>query len=122
LGETDETLFVLSISRTPFYVRVFDLQVGDGSTSIIDQAKAEIEDALEEYFLGLVPFVDSIDSELDRKDTVTTASVSKEVQDILYSLGGSIGGLTVGTSPYIDSSPYQLGQGEKAKLGTIDYA
>ena len=121
LGLTDETLFVVSISRTAFYVRINGLTI---SADIEAQVKSDIETALTNYFLAITPFVDGIDSVIDRNDKITDLTVSQVVQDVLSANGGSATGINFGLSPGASLIEYQLSPGELAKLtaGGVSYA
>jgi hypothetical protein len=121
LGLTDDTLYVESISRTEFYVQINNLSVSD---DLVAKAKAEVEDALTAYFLEIKPFVDGLDSIVDRKDKITDLTVSDVVADVLSSNGGTADSVAF-SNVQGDSIPsYQLSQGELAKLaesGGITY-
>jgi uncharacterized phage protein gp47/JayE len=118
LGITDDTLYVESITRTEFYVTITDLDVSDESE--VD-AKSDISSFLILYFLSLNPFVESIDSIRDRNDTITDLTVSKVVQDVLSTYGGTASVVEFGVEGGSSEETYTLSAGEKAKLGTLSY-
>lgn len=120
LGLTDDTLFVESISRTEFFVEIRTLTVPD---DLVAKAKSEILDALTAYFLLIKPFVDGLDSILDRNDKITDLTVSNVVQDVLSANGGTAAGVSFGLSLGESLPEYQLSPGELAKLasGGINY-
>jgi uncharacterized phage protein gp47/JayE len=120
LGLTDDTLFIESISRTQFYVSVITLSVPD---DLVAKAKAEIEDAVTAYFLRIKPFVDGLDSLIDRNDKITDTTVSNVVQDVLSANGGTANGVIFGLFQGDSLPEYQLSPGELAKLasGGITY-
>ena len=120
LGLTDDTLFVESISRTEFFVEIRTLTISD---DLVAKAKAEILDALTAYFILIKPFVDGLDSILDRNDKITDLTVSNVVQDVLSANGGTAAGVSFGQSEGESLPEYQLSPGELAKLasGGIKY-
>lgn len=120
LGLTDDTLFVESISRTLFYVQITTLSVSD---DLVAKTKSEVEDALTAYFLLIKPFVDGLDSILDRNDKITDLTVSDVVQDVLSANGGTANSVAFGLSPGESLPEYQLSPGELSKLasGGITY-
>lgn len=120
LGLTDETLFVVAITRTPFFVRITGLTIDPVIEATV---KAEIEAQLTAYFLGLRPFVDGVDAVIDRTDLITDLTVSNVVQDVLSASGGTAQAVAFDTAPGGSLPEYQLGQGETAKLspGGITY-
>jgi uncharacterized phage protein gp47/JayE len=120
LGLTDDTLFTESISRTAFYVQIANLSVSD---DIVAKVKTEIETALTTYFLTIKPFVDGLDSILDRNDKITDLTVSNVVQDVLSANGGTANSVAFGTSLGTSLPEYQLSPGELSKLasGGITY-
>lgn len=113
LGLTDETLFVLAITRTPFFVLITGLSIDPAIEAAV---KAEIETQLTAYFLGLRPFVDGVDAVIDRTDLITDLTVSNVVQDVLSGSGGTAQAVAFDTTPGGSLPQYQLGQGETAKL------
>lgn len=120
LGLTDDTLFVESISRTSFYISIFTLSVPD---DLVAKAKSEIEDAVTAYFLFIKPFVDGLDSLIDRNDKITDITVSNVVQDVLSANGGTANGVIFGLFVGDSLPEYQLSPGELSKLasGGITY-
>jgi uncharacterized phage protein gp47/JayE len=116
LGLTDDTLFIESISRTEFFVQIFGLDV---PSDLVAKAKEEIEQALTAYFLTIKPFVDGLDSLVDRNDKITDLTVSNVVQDILSANGGTANGIAF-SDVQGDSLPeYTLQPGELAKLAEV---
>lgn len=118
LGLTNDTLYVESIIRTTFFVTISDLQV---DPNIESQVKSDIEDALDNYFRSAIPYVDGLDSSLDRNDTLTDPSVSSVVQDVVGAAGGSVNGVAFDVTAGTSISKYQLNQNETAKLGAVSY-
>jgi uncharacterized phage protein gp47/JayE len=119
LGLTDDTLYVESISRLSFDVRVTTLSV---SADIIANVKADISTALTTYFKSIQSFVEGLDSLVDRNDLITDLTVSQTVQDVLSANGGTAAEVAfgqAGTGTFI--SLYQLNAGQLAKLGTVSY-
>lgn len=121
LGLTDETLFVESISRTGFFVEIRGLSI---SSDLVAKAKDEIESALTAYFNDIKPFVDGLDSVLDRNDKITDLTVSNVVQDVLSANGGTANSVAFSTIQGDSIPEYQLSPGELSKLasGGITYA
>ena len=120
LGLTDDTLFVETILRTAFYVRISNLFV---PSDIVADVKAEIETALTSYFRGISPFVDGLDSLIDRNDKITDLTVSNVVQDVLSANGGTANSVAFDIIFGGSIPEYQLSPGELAKLasGGITY-
>jgi uncharacterized phage protein gp47/JayE len=120
LGLTDDTLYIESISRTAFYVQITSLSVG---SDIEADVKDNIEEALTQYFRSIAPFVDGLDSVLDRDDKITDLTVSNVVQDVLSEAGGTANSVAFGLSEGESIPEYQLSPGELAKLasGGITY-
>ena len=119
LGLTDDTLFVESIIRTPLFVEITDLSV---SADLETKAKAEVEDALSAYFLLIKPFVDGLDSSIDRNDKITDLTISNVVQDSLSANGGTASSVRFGRTAIETLTEYELSPGELSKLGgTVTY-
>lgn len=118
LGLTDDTLFVEPIVRTTFFVTISDLVV---DSNVEAAAKADIETALETYFRSVRPYVDGLDSPISRNDTLTDASVSEVIQDVVSSYGGSASGIAFDVTPGTSIPKYQLNPNELGKLGAVAY-
>lgn len=118
LGLTNDTLYVVSISRTSIFVRIINLDVDSG---IEAQVKNDIETALAVYFQSLRPFIPGLDSEIDRNDTITDPSISCVVQEVVEAYGGSIEGVGFGLLPGSFISAYTLLPGELTKSGGVSY-
>ena len=120
LGLTDDTLFIESITRTEFFVTIVALDV---ATDIEADVKADIETALISYFAGITPFVDGLDSLIDRDDKITDLTVSNVVQDVLSANGATANSVAFAINVGDSIPEYQLAQGELAKLasGGITY-
>lgn len=118
LGLTDDTLFIESISRLSFFVTINDLTV---SADIEANVKADIETALETYFRSIRPFVEGLDSALERNDLITDLTVSEVVQDILSANGGSASAVSFGLTVDTFTPQYRLQPGELAKSGGVTY-
>ncbi|MHC4622022.1 MAG: hypothetical protein ACYTEQ_30140, partial [Planctomycetota bacterium] len=119
LGETDETLWVESISRTNIYVEITDLTVPTGQ---IGNAKADIDTALTAYFKSVKPYVSGLTPEGDRNDLITRLTVSTFVQDALTTYGGSATDVEIRLLPGGVAIPeYRLNPGELAKYGGATY-
>lgn len=119
LGLTDATLYVEAITRSSIYVLITGLSVPSGQTAACQTAIAA---ALSTHFLGLVPFVQGLDPAFGRNDTITTLTVSRTVQAVLNAYGASALAVAFGLSAITFTSSYTLGQGERAKAGTVSYA
>jgi hypothetical protein len=118
LGLIDATLYVESISRTTFEVTITGLDV---DASILAQVKDDIDDALDTYFRRIAPFVNGIDFEPDRNDTITNLTVSSVVQDVVAANNGTCEQVQFNKqgSGFVDT--YLLDPGELAKNGTNTY-
>lgn len=119
LGITNEKLYVVSISRISIYIRITNIDV---DVTILAQVKTQIQTEFEKYFLLLRPFVDGLDAEIDRNDTITDVSVSAIVQGVVQAYGGSAEDVDFGLAPGVYNTVYyQLLPGQLAKLGSIQY-
>lgn len=118
LGLTDEKLFVEPISRLTFDVEITGLVV---ETSRETDCKASLDTGVDEYFRSVAPFVDGVDSEIDRNDTISNVSISEVVQGVLDAYGASASSLTFEFSGGSPLDKYTVGERETAKLGTITY-
>lgn len=104
---------VLAITRTAFDVEIAGLlpDLADTRTSI--------EDAVDEFLRTREPFIVGL-SVLPRVDRITVAAVGGVADETASALGATIASvdLTQGGSPIVATT---LGDGEKAKLGTMTF-
>jgi len=114
----EETLWVESISRTGIYIEIRNLTV---DVDVEAQLKSDIEDSLSVYFRALGPFVDGVDVEIERDDSITSISIATIVQSLFVQYGAYASGIGFGTSIGVFIDFYQLNPGEKAKLEQITY-
>lgn len=105
---------VLAITRTAFDVEVTGLTGDD-----VPALQTAIDDALTEYFLGRQPFIAGL-SVLPRLDRIAQTAVAGIIDTIVSAQGGSFTGVTVEESA-TPVTVYTLGEGEKAKLGTLTF-
>ena len=115
LGDINSTLYVEPIERTAINTTVSGVVI---AASLQAQATTKIGEALTNYYDGVEPYIDGLDFELDKNDTITDLSVSSRIQDVLQALGGYADSLIIEVGGDVLPS-YQLGQGEKAKKGTV---
>ena len=119
LGITNDTLFVVSIRRNPFYVTVSGAVFLPGTES---QVKVDIDTAVTNYFLALFPFIQGLDVDSDRNDLITSPAISDAVQPVLQANGASAIAIFFSTSFGGALEPkYSLQPGEKAKNGGVAY-
>jgi len=118
LGLTDDTLYVESISRLSIYSEIRNLEV---EASILAQVKTDIDNAIELYLRSIAPYVPGLDPEEERMDTITDPSMSKVVQDVVASVGGSVEAVSFGLSFGTSIPAYTLNPGELTKSGGVNY-
>lgn len=111
-------LYVASITRTALYTKITGAVFLSGTEA---QVKSDIDDAMDQYFLSLDPFIAGLDVLDDRNDKVTSLSISEVVQQILQANGASATGVAFGDMPGTFLPSYQLAAGEKAKNGGVTY-
>lgn len=110
-------LYILPISRIPFYVTISGLSVSDEA-----KVKLDIETALSNYFLSLEPYINGLTIENRKNDTVTEPSVTSIVEGVVTAAGGSILNVFFGLTPGTIFPQYILTGGNLGKLGGVDYA
>lgn len=118
LGLTDDTLYVESITRLSIFVEIRNLDV---ESSIEAQVKSDIEDAIEVYLRLITPYVPGLDPEDERADTITDLVISRIVQDVVSSVGGSAEAVSFGLTSGSSIPTYTLNPGETTKLGGVSY-
>lgn len=103
-----------AITRTEF-----DITISGVSTDNDVQAESDIEDALTEYLLTREPYIVGLHVP-PRKDQITAAAIGGIIQDIVAAAGGTFSYVEVSVSS-VGVDLYTLGEGEKAKLGTLSF-
>jgi len=116
LGLTDDTLEVVAITRTSFFVQISSLTVDVDKEA---KTKSEIEDALIAYFHGLSPWIDGLDPTFEKNDEITDLTVSSVVNDVLVANGASATAVAFGVAVSTSLPIYTLNKGEHAKLSTV---
>jgi len=114
----EETLWVESIERVGIYVEVRNLTVDADKEA---QLKDDLETALDTYLREITMFVDGVDVEIERNDTITSVTVSTVSQDVFSKYGASASSVAFGTEIGVYLTSYALGMGELAKLQQITY-
>lgn len=106
----------LPISRVTFDVQVL------GISGVVDlgQVQADITAALTQYFLAAEPFIAGL-SVPPRIDQITRVTVSAIVEDIVTASNGTFTSASIDIPLTGVVSVYVLGEGEKAKIGTVTY-
>jgi hypothetical protein len=116
LGLTGDTLYVMPIKRTGLFITIIGMKITTGSTG---GAKADIEAAIGALLETFASFVQGLDPDFDRRDTVTASIIGREVQNVLDAYGGTAQNVLFGTSPGYFLGEYGLKRGEKVKLAGI---
>jgi len=116
LGINNSTLEVVSIRRTSIFTEVRGLDVPANQVAAI---QAEIDSGLSSFLRAMLPFVQGLDFIGDKNDVVSDPILSRLVQDIVDTVGGSFNGLGFGLNPGAFFPSYTLGAGELAKNGGV---
>lgn len=119
LGITNETLFIESISVTPFYVEIRGLSAPLGD---IDDIKTKINTALTLFFSSVQPYIDGLDPIFERRDRITDGELSGVIQSALSNSGASYNAAGFGLSAGVFITEYWMKPGEEAKLAVLSYA
>jgi uncharacterized phage protein gp47/JayE len=114
-----ETLWVESITRIGMYVEVRNLVV---DSDLEAQLKSDLSSALDTYFREITAFVDGVDVEIERNDTITSVTIGTIANDVFAQYGATAASVVFGTSIGVFLTSYTLGQGELSKLQLITYA
>lgn len=120
LGDFDASLWVESITRTTFYNEVVGLSI---DPAVEAQAKADIEQALLEYYLLFKPYLEGVDPPITQNNVITALKLGEAVQDVLNTYGATAQKVNFGVLPGVFTTlEYTLGQGELTKSGGVVYA
>lgn len=107
---------VKPITRTAISVTVKTLYSDEDT----DDVKDAIEEALTEYFLDRAPFILGLDMP-PRKDIITKSSVGGVVAFVTQAMGAAFSEVVISVGGS-EVEVYSLQEGEKAKLGTLNFA
>jgi hypothetical protein len=118
LGITEDTLNIRPIIRTALYITVSGMTVSSGH---IGDAQEAIKAAMEAFSETFGPFVQGLDPDFDRRDTVTALVISREVQNVLDAYGGTAQSVLFGTSFTAPVDKYELKRNEKIKFTEIQF-
>jgi len=118
LGLTSDTLYVRPITLTGLYIVITGMKITSGN---IGDAQADIRAAVSSLCETFAPFVQGLDPDFDRKDTVTAPVISREVQNVLETYGGSAQNVLFGTSPGSPIGKYDLRRNEKVFAARVDF-
>jgi uncharacterized phage protein gp47/JayE len=102
------------IVRLAFDVNVIDLTVADAGAT-----RDEIEQALKDYFFDLEPYIEGI-TFLPRQDRITLSAVVGIIEEVVSSKNGIFNYAELFLNDTKITS-YNLAEGEKAKLGQIEF-
>lgn len=106
----------LAIARTAFGVVVYDLSI---NASELAAVQASISAAVDEFLRSREPFIVGL-SVLPRLNRITQGEVAGVVYEVVNAAGATVSavGLQEGGTTF---NARTLGQGEKAKLGSVSY-
>lgn len=117
LGQTNDNLYVQSITRIPLAVTVAGLSAPAGTEGDVRTA---IEAVLRVFLLGMTCYVEGVDLPQERNDLITALLLTGVVQEVLASTGSSANSVafTLKGTAY---AFYRLEPGELVKLGSVRY-
>jgi len=119
LGINNSTLHVVSIRRNLIFTEIRGLDVDPSDLALIT---ADIIAGLQIFYRVMVPFVDGLDFVLEKNNFISDPILSRLVQNIIDTVGGTFSGLAFGLAPGAFIPAYTLGAGETVKDGGIDFA
>lgn len=104
----------LPISRVTFDISIYNLVVNN-----ISSVEQDIENGLKEFYFSREPFISGL-SVPPRIDRISQPDAAGVVSDIVNAAGGTFDSLLVKIGGVVNTL-YALQEGEKAKLGTVDF-
>jgi uncharacterized phage protein gp47/JayE len=119
LGLVDDQLFVESIIRTGIYITISNMSITTGTEVI---AQSDVTSALTTLLKQFHPFVQGLDADFDRMDSITGSQLAREVQSVLDSYGGVCENVLFGTSLGTYLGKYDLGNNELVKIISVTFA
>jgi len=111
-------VIVNPISRQPFNVEVTGLDV-TSATADATTIESTIKESLSDYFGSLEPFIEGL-SRLPKQDRATSAAIAGVVFEAASAFGATVASVEaqIGSGAF---TVYQLGKGQKAKLGAVSF-
>jgi uncharacterized phage protein gp47/JayE len=120
LGTTDEKLFVEPIIRSEFWVTITGLVVDPAQETAL---KSSLDTAADEYLRSVSPYVEGVDSAIDRNDVITGIKLSEVIQDTLNAFNASAESIVFNKDGEPTTTRYTMDENETAKLAnSIIYA
>jgi uncharacterized phage protein gp47/JayE len=105
------------VNSLPIYRTTFDVVVNGLIVDNPSQVVTDLNTELTKFFLSAEPFIDGL-SILPRKDRISSGAVAGVVSDVVFAAGGIFNNIVL-TTGGLATDLYALGEGEKAKLGTV---
>jgi hypothetical protein len=119
LGFTTDNLWVESIYRTPIYVQITGLAVKTGTLAA---AQTAVNAALDPFLRTFSSFIQGVDPDFERLDSLTQSLLSREIQSVLDAYGGTVQNTQFYISAGTFLGVYQISNAETLKLGGIVWA
>jgi hypothetical protein len=113
-----DLLFVEPIIRTGLYVTVVNMTVIGSARAAAETA---VTNAVRDIIAKFAPFVQGLDAEFDRKDEITNANISREIQNALDVFGGTAESVYFNDSPTGGLGSMTLAPNQKLKLQQIRF-
>jgi hypothetical protein len=118
LGNIESTLYVPSISHLVFDMEIYGLLC---ETSIQNKLKGSILTSYQKYLKEeIVPYVYGLDFEWDRKDNISTVTISEVINGILRQYSATASKIIIRLDD-IEIDNRRLIGGEMARAGSISY-
>lgn len=118
-GSTDGTLYVSSVSHVLFNVSITGLVC---DASIESALKKAINNVLSDYLKSLAPYCFGVDPEYERRDNVSSVTVSEEIGKLLRQYSATAAKITVVENGVGEVTNRLLVGGETARLnGSVSY-
>jgi len=120
MGHADALLYVRSIYRTEIFVKMTSLVI---EAALEAACKAQIATDLDTYLRSVFFYNAAIDSDAERIDIISDASLGNIVYAILLNYGASVTSVSFGLTAGVASplSRYFVKAGELTKLGAAEY-
>src|SRR5690606_24072243 len=110
-----------AVNVYPITRQSFDVVLGGLDASEVDGGEpavlAAIEEGVDDWLRGREPFLVGL-TPLPRQDRITQGAIAGVVMGIAEAEGATVATVTVKRNS-LEITEYQLGHGEKAKLGTL---